>query len=131
MAEVVSFVDPGAAFQKFLNAVDASLSVLIPDPGDAGTIDVSNSGVLLMTTAGVETRDLPPPTFLGQKIDLILDVSAGPVTVSLTAGSFDDGTNTDLVWSSPPEACRIYAVQAGGVLAWRVLLGDAAEPTLA
>ena len=43
--------------------------VSIPDPGNAGSIDVSHSGYVELVTTGAETRTLPDPTFKGQIID--------------------------------------------------------------
>lgn len=132
MAEVVSFANPATAFQKFLSQVDESLTTLITDPGDGGTIDVSNSGVLLLTVAsGIQTRTLPAPTFEGQTMVITLDVLTGTsVVVSTSAGLDSGGTNGSLVFDAAGESARLFAVREGGTLVWRVLRADGSEPTL-
>ncbi len=120
------------AFQGFLNEIDTNLTTLIPDPGEAGTIAVTNSGTLLLTTvSGVESRVLPPPSFVGQKIDISLNVNGGTsVNVTASSGFDPGGASTTLNFSAVGQSARIYAVQEGGALVWRVLRADSSEPTL-
>ena len=56
--------------------------VIIPDPGDAGTIDVSHSGYCELTTAAAETRILPDPTFRGQEITFVMIVDVGNCVIT-------------------------------------------------
>lgn len=131
MAEVVSFVDPAAALQKYLNVIDTNLTNVLTDPGDAGTVSVTNSGTLVLTTGGSgETRDLPDPTFVGQKIDVCLDVhGGGDVAINFDSDITDNGDNV-LTFTAAGQAARLIGVQSGGSLAWRVLRGDNAAPTI-
>lgn len=130
--EVVSFTNPGAALQKYLNTIDANLTNEITDPGNAGTIGVTNSGTLLLTSGvGAETRTLPSPTFVGQKMDICMDVDGGGnISVSTVLGFDPAATNDTLVFSVAGQSARIYAVREGDALVWRVLRADFSEPTL-
>ena len=71
MAEVVSFTDPDAAFQKYLAAIDENLTAAITDPGAGGTISVANSGILLLAGGTGGTWTLPAPTFVGQSMTIV------------------------------------------------------------
>lgn len=133
MAEVVSFTDPGAAIQKYLNAIDAEdLTNQITDPGDGEAISVANSGTLVLThTTGNATRTLAAPTFVGQKIDIVLSaLTSGDVTVDTASGFDASSTNDLLVFDAAGESARIIGVQEGDALIWRVLRADNAVPTL-
>ena len=55
---------------------------IIPDPGNAGAIDVSRSGICLITTAAAETRTLADPTFRGQQIDINMIVDGGDCVIT-------------------------------------------------
>jgi hypothetical protein len=121
------------AYQGFLNGIDTNLATVIPDPGDGGTIDVSNSGTLLLTSgASNEGRDLPAPTFEGQRINVCFDVDGGgEVDIRTLTDGFDPGgTDNGLIFDAAGESARIYAVREGGTLVWRVLRADNSEPTL-
>ena len=120
------------AFQGFLNGVDTNLTTVIPDPGIGGTIDVSNSGTCILThDTSSFSRTLPAPTFIGQKIDLVLDtISSGTLTVSTPAGYDSGGTNGSLLFTVAGQSARVYAVEEGGTIVWRVLRADKSEPAL-
>ena len=59
--------------------------VVIRDPGDAGTIDVSRSGILELTSAAAETRTLPDPVFRGQEIAIYMVVDGGDITITASS----------------------------------------------
>jgi hypothetical protein len=67
---------------------------IIPDPGDAGTIDVSRSGILEITTVGVETRTLPDPTFRGQQLDIVMVVDGGDCVITASSPVNQTGHTT-------------------------------------
>lgn len=131
MAEVVSFVDPAAALQKYLNAIDTNLTNVLTDPGDGNAVGVTNSGTLVLTTGGSgETRDLPDPTFVGQKIDICLDVHGGGNVAVNFDSDLDGGGGSVLTFTAAGQAVRLIGVQVGGGLAWRILRADNAVPTI-
>ena len=68
--------------------------VIIPDPGNAGTIDVSRSGICELSSAGPETRTLPDPTFRGQQIDLVMVVDGGDITITASSPVNQTGHTT-------------------------------------
>ena len=56
---------------------------IIPDPGNGGTIDVSRGGVCNLTSVGAaETRSLPDPWFIGQKISFSFIADAGDIIMT-------------------------------------------------
>lgn len=59
--------------------------VIIADPGNAGTFDVSRPGIIQLTSVGVETRTLPDPVFRGQQIDLVMVVDGGDITITASS----------------------------------------------
>ncbi len=57
--------------------------VVIPDPGDTGTIDTARSGYVELTTSGGgETRTLGDPIFRGQEITLVFIVDGSDCVVT-------------------------------------------------
>lgn len=68
--------------------------VIIPDPGNAGTIDVSRSGICELSSAAPETRTLPDPTFRGQQIDLVMVVDGGDITITAASPVNQTGHTT-------------------------------------
>lgn len=67
---------------------------IIPDPGDGGTIDVSRSGILEITTAGAETRTLPDPTFRGQQLDIVMVTRVGNCVITASSPVNQTGHTT-------------------------------------
>jgi len=68
--------------------------VIIPDPGDAGTIDTSHSGYCELTTAGAETRTLGDPAYRGQFIELVFISDGGNCVVTASSPVNQTGNNT-------------------------------------
>ncbi len=67
----------------------------IPDPGNAGTIEVARSGyVELVSTGAAETRTLPDPTFKGQILDLVFITDGGDCVVTTSSPINQTGNNT-------------------------------------
>lgn len=58
------------------------------DPGDGKPLDAIRTGVTEITTAGIETRTLPDPSFKGQEIDIIFVSDGGDCTVTATLPPF-------------------------------------------
>lgn len=138
-------LDPATAFQNYLNQSQgaspggggAGLSTAneIEDPGDGGTIDVSDSGALGLThVTGSETRDLPDPSYLGQEVimyfDQDLDSYGGDITVTAD-NAITNSAETDLVFDAVGQCAVYYAVSIGGNLRWRVERAVNNGPTLA
>lgn len=95
----------------------------ITDPGDAGAIPVTKSGVVAIVTGGGETRTLAIPTFLGQRITLCLDTDGGDAVVTVASAVNQTGNNT-LTFSDAGEEISLHAISVGGTLAWRVSSND-------
>lgn len=102
---------------------------VIADPGDAGAIPVTASGVCLLTTgASGETRTLAIPTFVGQRIVLAHDVDGGGAAVVTVASAFNEAGNTTITLDDPGETIDLIAIQVSGTRAWRAVGADG--PTL-
>lgn len=122
-----------AAFQAYLNFTDEGLTNQLTDPGDAGAIPVTTSGTLLMDCAGVETRTLPDPTFVGQRLDLCLDNNAGTSIAVTAASDLDSVGGTTLTYTVEGSCARLVGIQVDGTtLRWATFLpdGSGAAPVL-
>jgi hypothetical protein len=95
----------------------------ITDPGDAGAIPVTKSGVCAMTSAGAETRTLADPLVIGQQIALICDVYVGNIVVT-AAGPVNQTGNNTLTFGAAADACYLIAMQLAGALEWRIMGND-------
>lgn len=102
-----------------INALDTAIT----DPGNAGAIPVTSSGVCPMTSAGAETRTIAAPTFIGQQIALIDDVHVGNIVVTAATAVNQTGNNT-LTFGAAADACLLIAMQVAGALVWRIAAND-------
>ncbi len=73
--------------------------VIIPDPGDAGAIDVSHSGFCELSTDAAETRTLADPTFRGQQIDFVMVKDTGDCVIT-SASPVNQSGHTTLTFSA-------------------------------
>ena len=78
--------------------------VIIPDPGDAGAIDVSHSGYCELTTGAAETRTIADPTFRGQQIILVFITDGGDCVIT-AASPVNQAGNTIITFSDIGESC--------------------------
>jgi len=97
----------------------------ITDPGGAGAIPVTASGSVALVTAGAETRTLAAPTFIGQELTLYCKTFVGNAVVTCATTVNEAGNNT-ITFSATGQACRLYAVEEGSTLRWRLTSVDGA-----
>ena len=103
--------------------------VVIADPGNAGTIDVSRSGYVELTSAGAETRTLPDPTFRGQILDIVFIVDAGDCVVTASSAVNQTGNNT-ITFTDVGEHTRLVgAYNATDGWEWKTIVNDGAALT--
>lgn len=99
---------------------------LIADPGNAGAIPVTRSGVCSLTTGAADTRTLAIPTFIGQRLGLVVDVDGGTVVIT-SAQAINQAGNTIITMADLNDFIELVGVKcAGGVLRWRVAANDGA-----
>ena len=110
---------------KLHGDVSKYISRAIDDPGDAGAIPVTASGVCALTTVegGGETRTLAIPAFVGQQLALTLDVDGGDCVVTVAAAVNVTGNNT-LTLDNAGETVALVGTQVAGALAWRIAAND-------
>ena len=96
------------------------LANLITDPGDGNAIPVTESGSCKITTTGAETRTLAIPTFVGQQLQILMDVDGGDCVVTV-ASAFDANGDTTFTLDDAGDAITFIAVELGATLAWRIL----------
>ena len=100
-----------------------SMNNVIADPGDAGAIPVTASGVCSMTSAGAETRTIAIPTFIGQEIALIDDTHVGNIVVT-AAAAINQAGNTIMTFGAVKDMIVLTAMTVAGALVWRVTAND-------
>ena len=66
----------------------------IRDPGNAGTIDTTETGYVELVTTGAETRTLPDPQFKGQVLDLTFITDGGDCVVTTSSPMNQTANNT-------------------------------------
>lgn len=103
--------------------------VLIADPGNAGTIDVSRSGYIELVTAGAETRTLPDPTFRGQILDIVFITDVGDCVITASSAVNQTGNNT-ITFTDVGEHTRLVgAWNATDGWEWKTIVNDGAALT--
>lgn len=100
------------------------LTNTVADPGNAGAIAVTKSGVCLLTSAGAETRTLAIPTFLGQQIYLVDTVHAGNIVITASQ-AINQAGNTIMTFGAVRDTVLLTAISIGGSLRWQVTSGEA------
>lgn len=101
----------------------------ILDPGNGGTIDVSRSGYLELTSGGAETRVLPDPTFRGQQLDIVFVTDGGDCVVTASSPVNQTGNNT-ITFSDVGEHTRLVgAYNATDGYEWKTVCNDGAALT--
>lgn len=97
----------------------------IADPGNAGAIVVTASGVCALTSAGAETRTVAIPTFTGQTLDLIVDTYVGDIVITFSQ-RINQATNTIATMGAVGDYLGLVGVTIGGALRWQVRSNDGA-----
>ena len=101
-----------------------TMAGILPDPGDAGTIDVSRSGTCSLTTGGAETRTLPIPTFLGQQVVLSFAVDGGDCVVTCPQDVAQNPGDNVMTFADAGDIIVLQSILEGAVLRWRVTGND-------
>lgn len=105
--------------------------VRIADPGNAGAIPVTYSGVCAITTgASGETRTLAAPSFVGQRITLTHDVDGGGDAVITSAVAINRTGNNTITFADAGRWIDLVGAQVAGALVWRAVGSDAALSTV-
>lgn len=96
----------------------------IVDPGNAGAIPVTKSGVCNLTSVGGgETRTLAIPQFDGQRLALCCDVDGGGIAITV-ASSINQAGNTVITMNDVDDFVELLAVRKAGVLRWQTVISD-------
>ena len=95
----------------------------IADPGNAGAIPVTASGVCNITSAGAETRTLAIPTFQGQRLNLCMNVDGGDVVITV-ASAFNQAANTTITMNDAGDSAELVGTLIGSALRWRLVYND-------
>lgn len=102
----------------------AAATNTIADPGTGAAIPVTDSGVLMITTAAAETNTLANPTFVGQRLTMICSVYAGGNRVVTSANAINQAGNTIMTFGAAQDFIELVGVTIGGALRWRVAAND-------
>ena len=98
----------------------------INDPGDAGTIDTTETGYVELVSAGAETRTLPDPQFKGQVIDLTFITDGGDCVVTASSPLNQNG-DTIMTFADIGDHVRIVGFyNATDGWEWRQVANDGA-----
>lgn len=97
----------------------------ITDPGDAGAIPVTASGVVQIVTAGAETRTLAAPSFIGQTLEICMKTDGGDGVITCATTVNQTGNNT-ITLNDAGDCVTLIAKQNGANLRWSVLANDGA-----
>jgi hypothetical protein len=113
----------GFGARRALDAAGAGSVLQVADPGDAGAIPVTHSASVGLTTAGAETRTVAVPTFIGQKLNLYLDVDGGNCVITFASGINQIG-NTIATGADAGDHLSLEAIEIGAAKAWRIVAND-------
>ncbi len=93
---------------------------LITDPGDAGAIDVTRSGICQLVSGGAETRTLAAPTSPGLRLILAFKTDGGDITLTCATTLNVNADNT-ITFDTAGEMIELVSVPSGSNYRWRAL----------
>jgi len=96
----------------------AKAPFVIPDPGDAGTINIDRDrAVCALTSAGAETRTLAAAEKAGLMCVIYLEVDGGDVTLTVTNG--DNET-----FDTAGDTLVLVSIDIAGTINWKNVSSD-------
>ena len=111
-------------FKALFDYLDKVLTAnTVADPGNAGAIAVTKSGVSNLTSGGAETRTLAVPTFLGQRLVLCMNVDGGDI-VTTVASAFNQAGNTTITMNDAGDHVELVGCLIASALRWRIVNND-------
>lgn len=123
-ASAITFGRAGKLITRQGKTAQGASTDVIADPGTGVAIPVTQNGVLMITTAGAETNTLAIPTFIGQRLCLIMDVRVGGDRVITSAQAINQAGNTIMTFGAAADMIVLEGMQVAGVLRWRVTAND-------
>ncbi len=108
-----------------VNNLAQSTQNAIADPGNAGAIPVTASGVCEIVTAGAETRTLAAPSFLGQTLEICMKTDGGDGVITCATTVNQTGNNT-ITLNDAGDCVTLIAKRNGADLRWSVVANDGA-----
>ncbi len=96
----------------------------IPDPGDAGAIDVLQPGYCELSSVKAETRTLADPSFRGQELDLTQIKDMGAIVVTAASPVNQNGDNTITFQDIGDHIRLVGFYNATDGWEWRVIIDD-------
>ena len=102
--------------------------VEVADPGDDGRIDVPDhhNMVCILISGGVEARNMPIPTFVGQTCVMSVKTFGGNIVVNV-AGGGNVATADEITFTAASQTAHMIGVELGGAgLRWRLTTTDPA-----
>lgn len=102
----------GAGLKAQMQEVGRFVPVEITDPGDAGAIPVTQSGVCHIVTAGAETRTVADPAAVGMRLTLYMLTDGGNGVVTFASAVNQAGNNT-ATFANAGEALDLVSARDG------------------
>lgn len=104
----------------------AASAQLVADPGTGAAIPVNRGDISIsITQNGAETNTLAIPTYVGQRLSLVVDVDTSGARVVTSAQAINQAGNTIITMTDVNDFIELVGVQcAGGALRWRVVVND-------
>ena len=101
--------------------------VEVSDPGDTGAITVPDhhNMVCILISGGVEARNMPIPTFVGQTCVLSVKTFGGNIVVNV-AGNGNVAGADEITFTAASQTAHLIGVKLAGALRWRLTTTDPA-----
>jgi predicted RecA/RadA family phage recombinase len=131
-AEAALSADTTVTFMLIPNVAILDLAFssqnVITDPGQAGAIPVTASGVCEIVTTGAQTRTLAAPSFLGEILELSFKTDGGDCVITCATTVNQTGNNT-ITLNDAGDCVTLIAKSNGANKRWSVLANDGASLT--
>lgn len=98
--------------------------IVVADPGTGVAIPVTRSASIAITTAAAETNTLAAPTFVGQRLELIMNVRVGGDRVITASARINQAGQTIMTFGAAGDFISLVGVRVAGNLVWQVESND-------
>jgi hypothetical protein len=107
----------------------AEANWLIPDPGNAGALPTSKSGMIALVTAASETRTLADPVKEGLILVLAFKTDGGDCAVTVASDVTQTSGENVVTFTDVGECIGLMSIPVGSGFKWREMFNHGAALT--
>ena len=103
---------------------DLYVPIVVADPGTGVAIPVTRSASIAITTAAAETNTLAAPSFVGQRLELMMNVRSVGDRVITASARINQAGNTIMTFGAAGDFITLVGARVASALVWQVASND-------